>query len=160
MVQISVEFWGYPSRTTKLDVDSGLLHPKYWFLSTRSTIRRHRGFACRRRGITYALYATDAGGIFQVGSRKWNIREHALRIEHRNEARLNRFIVSWEGKVEVNVTYKAYRWRWYNRIDSSFDEMDEEEQDFLLWFARMAQDSEWRNSWGAYLPGPHDNKFP
>jgi len=50
----------------------------------------------------------------------------------------------------MDHSYKAVRLKLLNRLDPTYDALDEESDDFYLWLARMASDPQRRN-----LPFPN-----
>jgi hypothetical protein len=98
------------------------------------------GFAHRNGGRWYVVYERDgeirlyAGGcVIQVGAGE--LRRHTVDGTH-HEVR----VYGADGET-LRVAYRPARFRWWNRLDPTFDALDEETSDFFVWLERLWDDA-------------------
>lgn len=102
------------------------------------------GYAVRRGGVVYAIYAGGTALWFQAGARRWDVGRPDVRLLSRRLAG-NRFefTVLVADDVEHVLRYSRKN-RLIRMIDPAYDDLDAHVEDFFATWADRSSDEEWR----------------
>lgn len=95
-----------------------------------------KGWAWKYQGIWYALHISEKDHlVLHAGSKFWDIREAIhLSVVRANSHRIFKIETSSEA---FKVQYRSPSDRLWNRIDVSYDGLDEEFDDFFVMVTRV-----------------------
>ncbi len=125
------EWWQVPFKRVHLDAASGRASIRF-----RTCLHGARGEAWRCGGKWYAVFAEAGELLLQVGPVR-------LRLAEISKFELTRRDGTWaavriEGLgVVLSEDYRFAAGRWWNRVDPTFDGLDEELSDFFVRLHRL-----------------------
>lgn len=108
------------------------------------------GFAARCLGRYYLVYRSKDGVWIQCGNRRVRLDDDAIRPSYRRRCLGLVSELRFSGTEEarrIGTIRSFFLWRRLRpMIDPAWDELELEEDDFLLWLANSSQDPRWREN--------------
>ncbi|WP_141735135.1 hypothetical protein [Oligoflexus tunisiensis] len=105
---------------------------------------RPQGQAFRVDGAWFALYAKDGSLRFRKNSEEWTVSEDLQCAYERSSDHSRCFILKLQGREVLRHRYRAVASRGLRQLDPTYDQTDEELEDFFLWAARLLNDRSWQ----------------
>lgn len=91
-----------------------------------------------------AVYSSGGRLLLQVDDRRWDLENVEVTHDRSADGMFCTFTVSDREGIQFELVYVSLRLDPLNQADPSFDDLDEECQDFFLWIGRDAPSSQWR----------------
>lgn len=139
-MSIVLYYWSIQWRSVLFDVEKGVGKVR-WFSKKP---KECDGWANKHKGVWSALWNSDAGLVFQVGDKTWDI--NTFDCSHRFQGEKCIFEISKSGRVEYSLEYDAYAPK-----DVAFDDLDLESEDYFYWISlvwnNQSLKSEFLSSW-------------
>ncbi len=95
------------------------------------------GWAYRDHGGWYAMWRGESGWTWQHDTQQWLLASVRVTLFEAGKDRVFRLLANDE--IQYEHVYIPKSRGLLQRLDPTYDMMDEEEDDFFVWTARMAQ---------------------
>jgi len=90
------------------------------------------GWAFRYDGQWYAFWREDSGTVLFAAGQKWRPDPSVVVTNVLSDGERRTFAIRRAGDLVVEVNYKSYARRFFARLDSTYDVVDEQLDDFFL----------------------------
>lgn len=128
MTRVILNFWNREWQTVSYDTDTGRGRVR-WF---GRKPERMNGWAHRRSGRWFVLRSEGDALFFQSGTQSWRVGDE-VKCRLQEEDKVRRFALVRHGAVEFELEYRVK----VPHQDPTFDDLDDEMQDFFLWLNRL-----------------------
>lgn len=136
-MRVLLDFWNRRWQSVSYDTATGAGRIRWLVRPPKES----GGWAYRHRGKWFAVWKDRNRLVFQVGDRQWSLGcETACRLVESGTTR--RFTLSRNGIVEFEFEYEPAR----HEDDPTFDDLDDEMEDFFLWLNRLWGNAERQRS--------------
>jgi hypothetical protein len=137
---IRLWYWNRAFKRVEIEAKTGAWRVLWQFSQKDDAHTPCRGFGLVHRRNFYACYELEGQRFLQFNNERWNITHLEATLDAVSE-RCNRLTVTEHGKVVFAVQYMQRRHALLNRIDPTFDETDEAQDDFFMWLDRNIQEA-------------------
>ncbi len=139
MARVLLDHWYLSWLTVSYKTETGRGRARWFGRKTQHSVGR----AYRRRGRWYVRRSDPDGLFFQAGRRTWRLDDPEITCALEELGRKRRFTLTRHGELEFELTYrKGYLSYW----DPTFDDLDDELEDFFLHLSRLWHDPSWQQA--------------
>lgn len=137
---IILNYWNREWQSVTYFPTKGKAYIRWLCLKTKNTV----GWAYRFRRKWYAVWRQEGEIVFQASNKRWSLTNEKIRFHNEEISSIQRkFFITLSKETVFELVYEKDKTKFWNINDITYDDIDEEYNDFFLWLTNIQDNPGW-----------------